>query len=386
MNMKPWMKVLTFAFAMSVAVTLAASDGERSKEQEKNPTPATQIDSPKELQASAGGSSEDYVVVMTDKDTTPLNVYQKYLDSADFWRQLTEHNLLQNGVAVKIPKDMLKAGQIPAKVTTFSGNVEIARNFDWRWVRVVPNMLVQEGDWIRTRAKSSVEILQDDGTVIVLRPNTKILFESNGEAQTARGEVRTTKLKLDEGSILSRVKKLAQRDSRFEISTPTATSFIRGTEFRVKVEPEGATRLEVLEGRVDFGAEAQKVSVDGNYGSLATAQDAMPAEPHGLPAAPAELLSPENRQVLEGDLAMYNFAWSSVTGAVRYHLELSSDVDFRQLVDETWVEGTSAQVQSLDLSDLEPGTYFWRVSAIDAQGYESAWSGTSHFIYPMKLR
>lgn len=386
MNMKTWMKVSAFAFAMSIAVNLAASDGGRSKEQEKKPTPATQIDSPKELQASADGSGEDYVVVMTDKDTTPLNVYQKYLDSADFWRQLAEHNLLQNGTAVKIPKDMLKTGQIPAKVTEFSGNVEIARNFDWKWVKVVPNMLVQEGDWIRTRAKSSVEILQDDGTVIVLRPNTKILFESNGEAKTARGEVRTTRLKLDEGSILSRVKKLAQRDSRFEISTPTATSFIRGTEFRVKVETEGATRLEVLEGRVDFGDQAQKVSVDGNYGSLVAAQGAMPSEPHGLPAAPGELLSPENRQVLEGDLATYDFAWSSVADAVRYHLELAADPDFKQLVDETWVEGTSAQVQSLDLTDLEPGTYFWRVSAIDAQGYESIWSGTSHFIYPMKLR
>ena len=66
---------------------------------------------------------------------------------------------------------------IPAKVTKFSGRVEIARNFDWKWVKVVDNMLVQEGDWIRTRAKSSVEVMQDDGTVIVLRPNTKIMFE-----------------------------------------------------------------------------------------------------------------------------------------------------------------------------------------------------------------
>ena len=47
---------------------------------------------------------------------------------------------------------------------------------------------------------------------------------------------------------------------------------------------------------------------------------------------------------------------------------------------------TSAQVQSLDLSDLGPGTYFWRVSALDAEGYESAWSHTAHFIYPMSLR
>ena len=79
------------------------------------------------------------------------------------------------------------------------------------------------------------------------------------------------------GSILSRVQKLAQRDSRFEIST--ATSFIRGTEFRVKVEPEGATRLEVdiiMGGRVGFGDTEQNVSVDGNFGSLVNAQGTMP--------------------------------------------------------------------------------------------------------------
>jgi hypothetical protein len=77
---------------------------------------------------------------------------------------------------------------------------------------------------------------------------------------------------------------------------------------------------------------------------------------------------------------------STVANAARYHLEVSADAEFKQLVDETWVEGSSAQVQSLDLSDLEPGTYFWRVSALDAMGYESAWSHTAHFIYPMTLR
>lgn len=379
-NRKTRTKVLGFTFAMSIAVNLAAANGGRSEEQDKRATPAAEIAPPKELQATAEGPGEDYVVVMTDKDTTPLSVYQKYLENADFWRQITEHNLLKDGTTVRIPKDMLKMGQIPAKVTKFSGNVEIARNFDWRWVKVVPDMLVQEGDWIRTRAKSSVEVRQDDGTVIVLRPNTKIFFESNGSAFTARGEIRTTRLKLDQGSILSRVKKLAQRDSRFEISTPTATSFIRGTEFRVKVEPRGATRLEVLEGRVDFGDPSQHVSVDGNQGSLATARGIAPDAPHQLPAAPGELLAPENRQVLEGALSRYNFAWSSTPSAVRYHLEVSADSEFKQLVDETWVDGTSVKVRSLDLSDIEPGTYFWRVSAIDGQGYESNFSPTRHFI------
>ena len=58
----------------------------------------------------------------------------------------------------------------------------------------------------------------------------------------------------------------------------------------------------------------------------------------------------------------------------------------KRIDDETWVAGSSAQVQSLDLTDLEPGTYFRRVSTLDADGYESAWSHTAHFIYPMALR
>ena len=68
-TMNNWKKVLTFAFAMSIAVNLAAFDGGRSEEQEKKPTPATKIDSPKEMAATSVNSGEDYVVVMTSKDT-----------------------------------------------------------------------------------------------------------------------------------------------------------------------------------------------------------------------------------------------------------------------------------------------------------------------------
>ena len=65
--MNNWTKVLTFVFAMSIAVNLAAFDGGRSDKQEKQPTPATKIDSPKEMAATADMSGEDYVVVMTDQ-------------------------------------------------------------------------------------------------------------------------------------------------------------------------------------------------------------------------------------------------------------------------------------------------------------------------------
>ena len=66
-TMNNWKKVLTFAFAMSIAVNLAAFDGGRSEKQEKKPTPATKIDPPKEMAATSDISGEDYVVVMTSQ-------------------------------------------------------------------------------------------------------------------------------------------------------------------------------------------------------------------------------------------------------------------------------------------------------------------------------
>jgi hypothetical protein len=384
-----WSKVLVVtAGALSFAVTLTAStEGGRSEEQVKQANPATQVSTPQgELQATDARPDDDYVVVLNDEDDSPLKVYQKYLDKADFWRELTEYNLLDNGVHVRVPKHMLKAGQIPAKVSKFSGQVEIARHFDWKWVPVVDNMLVSEGDWIRTRSRSSVEIRQDDGTVIKLRPNTKAMISLAGETKTARGDVRVTQVKLESGSMMAKVNKLLQRDSRFEIETPTATSFVRGTEFRVKVEDKGATRLEVLEGAVDFGSEEKNVSVGGNFGSLVDLAGDTPASPHALPMAPAELITPAEREVLNGDINGYQFTWSPVESAVRYHLELAADGEFKQLVDETWVSGTDAELISLSIDSLQPGTYFWRVAAVDADGYESAWSTDRYFVYPLRVQ
>jgi hypothetical protein len=59
----------------------------------------------------------------------------------------------------------------------------------------------------------------------------------------------------------------------------------------------------------------------------------MPAQPHQLPASPgrSQWITPEDRQVLSGDLANYNFAWATLANAARYDLELSADVELKQL-------------------------------------------------------
>jgi hypothetical protein len=142
----------------------------------------------------------------------------------------------------------------------------------------------------------------------------------------------------------------------------------------------------VLEGAVDFGSEAEKVSVEGNFGSMVDLAGNTPSAPHALPPAPAELFTPEDMQVLDASLATYQFSWATVANASKYHLEISSDVDFKQLVEEAWLEAANADMMTLRIDALEPGTYFWRVSAVDNAGYESPWSESRYFVYPLKLQ
>jgi clan AA aspartic protease (TIGR02281 family) len=77
----------------------------------------------------------------------------------------------------------------------------------------------------------------------------------------------------------------------------------------------------------------------------------------------------------------YEFSWNGVSGATRYYLQVSADAEFQALVGETWVDGTRVALESLDADRIEPGTYFWRIAAVDDAGAMSPWSKTRNFEY-----
>lgn len=82
--------------------------------------------------------------------------------------------------------------------------------------------------------------------------------------------------KLDVGRILVQVMRALSASSKFEVRTPTATAGVRGTEFSVRVKPNGSTEVLVYEGNVAVESggkslgvgQGQAVSVNGT-GSVA---------------------------------------------------------------------------------------------------------------------
>jgi hypothetical protein len=85
-----------------------------------------------------------------------------------------------------------------------------------------------------------------------------------------------------------------------------------------------------------------------------------------------DLIQPQN----EDDVPCNNVSmqWSEVDGAVYYHLQVASDSEFQQIINDTLVQGTNFQLTQAGI-----GTNYWRVQAQDQSQNLGAWSAVWQF-------
>ncbi|MRR38913.1 hypothetical protein EG829_30540, partial [bacterium] len=150
------------------------------------------------------------------------------------------------------------------------------------------------------------------------------------------------------------------KESRTVIATPSATSAVRGTDFRISLGDSKATTAEVIKGVVDVSAMHRTVSVKQGQGTKVS-----PGKP---PLKPVRLLEPP---VLEDPEKVYRsmpvrIGFKGVEGAVRYRFILTGDADGRDVIMERILAGDSP----LELSGLEDGTFYLQGRSIDRIGLE----------------
>jgi hypothetical protein len=98
------------------------------------------------------------------------------------------------------------------------------------------------GDSVMTGKDSKAEVSFMDGTSVRISERTRLVV---AQADTLRS------LKLLWGKLWAKVAKLSSAQCRFQVETPTAVAGVRGTVFRVEVDPDAATRVAVEEGEVE---------------------------------------------------------------------------------------------------------------------------------------
>jgi hypothetical protein len=211
---------------------------------------------------------------------------------------------------------------------------------------------------LHTGDNASASIEFADGSVVNVRQQTDLVFD-HLSAYSDTGMV-DTRLRLGNGRVDIQARPAAGPGSRFEIRTPSAVSAVRGTQYRTaSQDTENATWVEVLEGKVAATGSDKTALVPAAYGTRVL-QGEPPLPPRPLLQAPQLHAIPTKIEQIGWPLT-----WEPISGAARYHTEISSQADFSLLLWERYSGGPRTP-----LPDLADGSYYVRVRAIDDLGIE----------------
>jgi hypothetical protein len=133
-----------------------------------------------------------------------------------------------------------------AKITVESIKGEAAYKKGRQWVPLSKGMELAEGTKVSTGVKSWA-LLNIDGDSLRVRELTMMkIFRSRKTA-----ERKDTHIGLKHGSLRARIQRLGTLKTSFKISTPVATSSVRGTEQIVTYGSKSGMTIQVLEGTVE---------------------------------------------------------------------------------------------------------------------------------------
>ncbi|WP_244239023.1 FecR family protein [Corallococcus carmarthensis] len=240
-----------------------------------------------------------------------------------------------------------------ARLRTASGQVTVSLGEGQPTPRLTGDSLYA-GELVATNDTGRAELALADGSLLFLSPRSAVRL---GTLELTAERHRKVLLDLVKGTVETQAAP-GGAGSTFEVRTRGAVAGVRGTRFRVSQQEDGTSRVETLEGKVALGAERRSVDVDAGFGSRAKPAQA-PEAPRALLAAPA-LERPRGGVYPKAP----TLVWKAVPGARTYRVELASTADFAG--DVKVQESTHPTV---DAAAQGTGKWFWRVLAVDADGF-----------------
>jgi len=306
-------------------------------------------------------SAQDWSYRVRPGDTL-WDLGAKHLKTGIDWRRLQQHNGIADpyhlppGTRMRFPIGWLRIEPAKARVIAVRGAV------NWLASDKSPAQLVGEGlrlgigSRLETGPGASATLEFADGSRMTVQDNSAVVFDELS-SYGATGMV-DTRMRLQRGRATNRVTPALGPASRYIIETPSATSSVRGTRFRISAGGAGARdATEVLEGKVQVGAQRGQVLVTPGYGTLAGGGDA-PSAPIAL--LPAPRLDPAATVL---DQLPARAGWSAVPGAAGYRVEVVRDDAPEVLLFE---QSTTAPQVRID--DLPPGRQRLLVRAVADNG------------------
>ena len=242
-----------------------------------------------------------------------------------------------------------------------------------------PNDPLYRGTRVHTQERSSAEVTFADETQLQLAERTLIVILGE-TSQRVQRDASARDTVLERGTLTAF---LANADRQRGPAPSTAVrteaarvTFDRGTEARLEVDDRSRATLAVYQGRSQVSAPRQRVPVPRGYGVRAVRGRPIPP-PRLLPLAPvwqsrppALVLTDEPSATLVAEVhagvATPNARGELPPTPAQWHIEVARDARFGELLAD--LRGP-AQRDRIEVPGVEPGRYFFRVSALDAEGF-----------------
>ncbi|HEX2059742.1 MAG TPA: hypothetical protein VHK90_03300 [Thermoanaerobaculia bacterium] len=244
-----------------------------------------------------------------------------------------------------------------ARFLTVEGEVTYQKGASGDWKDADPRVPLVNGDWVKTGARASAELIFANGALYTVGPNALLeIYSSVAPGSTKR----TNAVQMRVGSI--------------EVATPADdVSTIRTPGTQVVVESESTTHVGVQDEKTDVVATRGATQVSPEKGGPAirlTTGEKVSTTPEGTItpvkklAMPPALLSPGDNQVfqLSGDLRV-ELTWDAREGATGYVLQVS-----RSRLFSTQEINTRRTARSAVARVTSEGAFYWRVAAIGPDG------------------
>ena len=312
--------------------------------------------------AARPASGEPPVSYVVQRGDTLIGLGRDYLRKPGDYRRVQSANQISRPTAMPVGKtlvidpNLLKTTPIDARLSAFSGPVEVETNGQRAPARA--GMTIQEGQRIITGPGAFATFEMEDASRVTLPSNTTVRVDRLRTVNLTNAPQRV--FRLDQGRSTIQATPNGNPNGRFEVRTPVSISAVRGTEFRVGAGGDKA-QTEVIKGGVGVGLGESPPT-----GEPIPAGFGVTASPAGV-SPPVALLPPPklgDGGQTQGDKTVH-FAVQPQDGAAAYRLQLSRDAGFVDIFAET-----TTQAPAADFGEIANGTYFIRLTALDGGGLE----------------
>lgn len=232
---------------------------------------------------------------------------------------------------------------------------------------------------VSTANASSANVVFRDETQVRVGEESLVIILGDVQGAARKQAADAT---LVSGSLQARLAELSgKRPLTVDTSGGARVTLPKG-EAHVSVDSAKSTRLAVHKGDANLSASQKTVAVPSGFGSKAEAGKA-PTAPRPLPSPPTWAVVP--KEVLFTDSSGTADVVAKVTdaggagkpAAAQFRVQLARDSRFDDLITDVVVPKV---VNTVEARKLAPGAYFFRVSAIDDDKFESAPGPTAKLV------